>query len=62
MHILVLYFFQLVLGVFSQFTPDMTNKRIGFSYTFFQKGLKLVPYYGDKSVVVHTGFVLLPSI
>ncbi len=56
----VLYFFQLVLGVFSQFISDMTNKRIGFPQAFPQKGLKLVPGHKGKLVALYASLMLLP--
>ncbi len=58
----VLYFFQLLLGVSSQFRLDMTNKYIEFSSAFSQKSLKLVLDLGDKFVVLYASFVLLPLV
>ncbi len=59
---LVLYFFQIVLGISSYFRPDMINKCIRFSWVFFQKNLKLVSDYGSKLIVLYTSLMLLPLI
>ncbi len=58
----VLYFFRLMLSVSSQFSPDITNKRVGFSQAFPQKGLKLILDHKNKLVTLYAGFMPLPSI
>lgn len=58
----VLNLFLLILGVASQFCPNLADKHIGFSKVFPEKNLEFILEERSELVAVYLGFVLLPSV
>ena len=58
---LVLYFFLLVLRISFDFTPDVINKRGGYSKTLSKEWLEFVPSKGNDLVPLNLSLVLLPA-
>lgn len=56
---LVLYFFELMLGIFFQYGLNFTNECIRFSQALFQKGHEFVPEESGKLVALYAGLLLL---
>lgn len=59
---LVLYFCQLVLGIFFYFGSNMAKKCIKFFQAFFQKDLEFILDQKNKLVVLNASLMLLLAI